>query len=68
MPVIGEHQAEDQQAIADLVVTRMNQALSKAPIPSPQRPTATTQPQVSRLHYKGKKTNPECIQKQAILW
>lgn len=45
MPVIGEHQAEDRQAIADLVVIKMNQALSKTPIPSPQRPTATTQPQ-----------------------
>ncbi|XP_077308248.1 synapsin-2 [Lithobates pipiens] len=45
MPVIGEHQAEDRQTIADLVVIKMNQALSKTPIPSPQRTTATTQPQ-----------------------
>nr|DBA18706.1 TPA: hypothetical protein GDO54_016922 [Pyxicephalus adspersus] len=45
MPVIGEHQAEDRQAIADLVVAKMNQALSKTPIPSPPRPTTTTQPQ-----------------------
>ncbi|XP_044157441.1 synapsin-2-like isoform X2 [Bufo gargarizans] len=45
MPVIGEHQAEDRQLIADLVISKMNYALSKNPIPSPQRPTATTQPQ-----------------------
>ncbi|XP_018410055.1 PREDICTED: synapsin-2 [Nanorana parkeri] len=50
MPVIGEHQAEDRQTIADLVVTRMNQALSKTPIPSPQRPTATTQPQSGMMN------------------
>ncbi|KAM9326180.1 synapsin-2 [Gastrophryne carolinensis] len=47
MPVIGEHQAEDRQQIADLVVNKMNQVLSKTPIPSPQRPTATTQPQTA---------------------
>lgn len=52
MPVIGEHQAEDRQTIADLVVIKMNQALSKTPIPSPQRTTATTQPQVFRFQYK----------------
>ncbi|KAM8931004.1 synapsin-2 [Pelodytes ibericus] len=45
MPIIGEHQAEDRQLIADLVVTKMNQIMSKTPIPSPQRPTATQQPQ-----------------------
>ncbi|XP_075039267.1 synapsin-2 isoform X2 [Mixophyes fleayi] len=45
MPVMGEQQVEDRQLIADLVVNKMNQALSKTPIPSPQRPTATTQPQ-----------------------
>ncbi|XP_056384088.1 synapsin-2 [Hyla sarda] len=45
MPVIGEHQVEDRQAIADLVVTKMDYVLSKTPIPSPQRPTATAQPQ-----------------------
>ncbi|KAM3914814.1 synapsin-2 [Leptodactylus fuscus] len=45
MPVIGEHQVEDRQQIADLVVNKMNLVLSKTPIPSPQRPTAITQPQ-----------------------
>ncbi|XP_010292595.1 PREDICTED: synapsin-2-like, partial [Phaethon lepturus] len=46
MPLIGEHQTEDRQHITDLVVSKMNQMLSKTPIPSPQRPTATQQPQV----------------------
>ncbi|XP_010074069.1 PREDICTED: synapsin-2-like, partial [Pterocles gutturalis] len=45
MPLIGEHQTEDRQHITDLVVSKMNQMLSKTPIPSPQRPTATQQPQ-----------------------
>uniref|UniRef100_A0A8C5RIH9 Uncharacterized protein n=1 Tax=Laticauda laticaudata TaxID=8630 RepID=A0A8C5RIH9_LATLA len=40
-----QHQAEDKQLITELVVNRMNQLLSKAPIPSPQKPTATQQPQ-----------------------
>ncbi|XP_073500601.1 synapsin-2 [Phyllobates terribilis] len=45
MPVIGEHQVEDRQLIAELVVDKMNYVLSKTPIPSPQRPMATAQPQ-----------------------
>uniref|UniRef100_A0A8D2JF67 Synapsin-2 n=1 Tax=Varanus komodoensis TaxID=61221 RepID=A0A8D2JF67_VARKO len=49
MPLIGEHQAEDKQLITELVVSRMNQILSKTPIPSPQKPTATQQPQSGSL-------------------
>ncbi|KFR15713.1 Synapsin-2, partial [Opisthocomus hoazin] len=49
MPLIGEHQTEDKQHITDLVVSKMNQMLSKTPIPSPQRPTATQQPQSGSL-------------------
>ncbi|XP_075689959.1 synapsin-2 isoform X2 [Rhinoderma darwinii] len=45
MPVIGEHQVDDRQLVADLVVNKMNYALSKTSVPSPQRPTASAQPQ-----------------------
>ncbi|KAM6256474.1 synapsin-2 isoform 2-T2 [Porphyrio hochstetteri] len=52
MPLIGEHQTEDRQHITDLVVSKMNQMLSKTPIPSPQRPTATQQPQGAQCNPK----------------
>ncbi|XP_053324587.1 synapsin-2 [Spea bombifrons] len=49
MPLIGDHQFEDRQLIADLVVEKMNQILSKTPGPSPVRPTETQQPQSGTL-------------------
>ncbi|XP_062872226.1 synapsin-2a [Trichomycterus rosablanca] len=39
MPLVGDHQAEDRQLIAEMVITRMNQAMSQ----NPKRPT-TIQP------------------------
>ncbi|KAG9353030.1 hypothetical protein JZ751_017606 [Albula glossodonta] len=52
MQLIGEHQAEDRQLIADMVVARMNQALPRTPARSPQRPT-TVQPPQSNVQKEG---------------
>lgn len=42
MPLVGEHQAEDRQLIADMVLAEMNQ-LAEKEANAPQRPT-TMQP------------------------
>lgn len=42
MPLVGEHQAEDRQLIADMVLAKMDQLAEKA-ANAPQRPT-TIQP------------------------
>ena len=42
MPLVGEHQAEDRQLIADMVLSAMNRAAEKE-ANAPQRPT-TIQP------------------------
>ncbi|KAM7335358.1 hypothetical protein ACRRTK_005835 [Alexandromys fortis] len=49
MPLIGDHQVEDRQLITDLVISRMNQLLSRTPALSPQRPLTTQQPQSGAL-------------------
>ncbi|EHA98950.1 Synapsin-2 [Heterocephalus glaber] len=49
MPLIGEHQAEDRQLITELVISKMNQLLSRTPVLSPQRPLTTQQPQSGTL-------------------
>ncbi|KAM5280619.1 synapsin-2 [Ctenodactylus gundi] len=49
MPLIGEHQVEDRQLITELVISKMNQLLSRTPVLSPQRPLTTQQPQSGAL-------------------
>lgn len=52
MPLIGDHQAEDRQLIADVVLAKMNQSATRAPAQqrTQQRPsTAVQQPQVAIL-------------------
>ncbi|XP_032183449.1 synapsin-2 isoform X1 [Mustela erminea] len=49
MPLIGEHQVEDRQLITELVISKMNQLLSRTPVLSPQRPLTTQQPQSGTL-------------------
>ena len=46
-------QVEDRQLITELVISKMNQLLSRTPVLSPQRPLTTQQPQVSREETQG---------------
>lgn len=42
MPLVGDHQAEDQQLIADMVIAKMNHVMAQ----NPKRPTAIQPKQV----------------------
>lgn len=46
MPLVGEHQAEDRQLIADMTLARMNQ-LAENEANAPQRPTTVQPSQVT---------------------
>lgn len=50
MPLVGEHQAEDRQLIADMVLADMNQ-LAEKEANAPQRPTTMQPSQV--WHHTG---------------
>ncbi|XP_072552940.1 synapsin-2a [Salminus brasiliensis] len=58
MPLVGDHQAEDRQLIAEMVLAKMNQAMAQ----NPQRPT-TIQPTQSTAQKEAitdlKKTPPQ---------
>ncbi|XP_062924228.1 synapsin-2b [Mobula hypostoma] len=62
MPLIGEHQAEDRELVTELVLGKMNLLIPRTPIPSPQRPTATQQPQSGGL--KEAQTQPGSFPQQ----
>lgn len=47
MPLVGEHQAQDRQLIADLVLAEMNQ-LAEREANAPQRPTTMQPSQVGQ--------------------
>lgn len=48
MPLVGEHQAEDRQLIADMVLAKMNELVEKE-ANAPKRPT-TIQPSQVQQH------------------
>ncbi|XP_069798506.1 synapsin-2b, partial [Narcine bancroftii] len=62
MPLIGEHQAEDRELLTELVLAKMNQLIPRPSIASPQRPTATQQPQGGSL--KEAQTQPGSLPQQ----
>uniref|UniRef100_A0AAR2K1A4 Synapsin-2 n=1 Tax=Pygocentrus nattereri TaxID=42514 RepID=A0AAR2K1A4_PYGNA len=60
MQLIGEHQAEDRQLIAEVVLAKMNQVATRTPTRSPQRPPTTVQqPQVTLLSTKSQEAPSE---------
>lgn len=52
MPLVGEHQAEDRQLIADMVLEKLNK-LAENQANAPQRPTTIQPTQV--VHHTGTK-------------
>lgn len=70
MPLVGDHQAEDQQLIADMVIAKMNHVMAQ----NPKRPTAIQPKQVhdvtthcteNKLSYKKKATK---INYLSVMW
>ncbi len=47
MPLVGEHQAEDQQLIADMVIAKMNHVMAQ----NPKRPTAIQPRKVDNVYH-----------------
>ncbi|XP_071401040.1 synapsin-2a isoform X2 [Centroberyx affinis] len=57
MPLVGEHQAEDRQLIADMVLEKMDQSAEKA-ANAPQRPTTIQPSQVNNTQAQDTHTEP----------
>lgn len=55
MPLVGDHQAEDQQLIADMVIAKMNRVMAQ----NPKRPTAIQPKQVhdAKTHCREQKND-----------
>lgn len=51
MPLVGEHQAEDRQLIADMVLAEMNE-LAEKEANAPQKPTTMQPSQVGQTQIR----------------